>query len=78
MVRVGIKEINRVIMATEIKGISNLSAEELDILFTSLAESYSPIEINERVYIIPQAVNDLIDSLYNQLERGREGSFIEG
>ena len=74
----GIKEINRVIMATEIKGISNLSAEELDILFTSLAESYSPIEINERVYIIPQAVNDLIDSLYNQLERGREGSFIEG
>lgn len=65
-------------MATEIKGLSNLSAEELDILFTSLAESYSPIEINERVYIIPQAVNDLIDSLYNQIERGREGSFIEG
>ena len=65
-------------MATEIKGLSNLSAEELDILFTSLAESYSPIEINERVYIIPQAVNDLIDSLYNQIERGREGTFIEG
>ena len=65
-------------MATEIKGLSNLSAEELDILFTSLAESYSPIEINERVYIIPQAVNDLIDSLYNQLERGKEGTFIEG
>jgi hypothetical protein len=65
-------------MAEEIKGLSNLSTDELDILFTSLAESYSPIEINEKVYIIPQAVNDLIDSLYNQLELTKDGSFIEG
>ena len=64
-------------MATAIKGLSNLSTEELDILFTSLAESYSPIEINEKVYIIPQDVNDLIDSLYNQLERTKEGGFVE-
>ena len=65
-------------MAEEIKGLSNLSTDELDILFTSLAESYSPIEINEKVYIIPQAVNDLIDSLYNQLELTKDRSFIEG
>ena len=64
-------------MATAIKGLSNLTTKELDILFTSLAESYSPIEINEKVYIIPQAVNDLIDSLYNQLERTKEGGFVE-
>ena len=46
-------------MATAIKGLSNLTTKELDILFTSLAESYSPIEINEKVYIIPQAINSL-------------------
>ena len=60
-------------MASELTSLSNLSIEELDILFSSLAEKYSPIEINDKIYMIPEPVNDLIDGLANQLESLREG-----
>lgn len=60
-------------MASELTSLSNLSIEELDILFSSLAEKYSPIEINDKIYMIPDAVNDLIDGLANQLENLKGG-----
>ncbi len=63
-------------MATELTSLSNLSVEELDILFSSLAEKYSPIEVNGRVYMIPDAVNDLIDGLASQLEKITSGDIV--
>ena len=55
-------------MAEALNGLSTLSPEELDILFSSLTEKYTPIEINEQVYMIPTAVNDLIDNWINKDE----------
>ena len=34
-----------------------------------MSESYYPIQINDRVYMIPEEVNDLIDRLVKRLER---------
>jgi len=64
-------------MAHELTGLSNLSVEELDILFSSLAEEYAPIEINGKVYMIPEEVNNLIDGLARQLEDLKMGG-IDG
>jgi len=64
-------------MAEALNGLSTLSAEELEILFSSLTEQYTPIEINEHVYMIPSAVNDLIDNLACQIEKYESGG-IEG
>tara|TARA_Y100000034_G_scaffold34027_1_gene41695 strand:- start:1096 stop:1296 length:201 start_codon:yes stop_codon:yes gene_type:complete len=64
-------------MAHELTGLSNLSVEELDILFSSLAEKYTPIEINGKVYMIPEEVNNLIDGIASQLEDLKMGG-IDG
>ena len=64
-------------MAHELRGLSTLSAEELDILFSSLTEKYTPIEINEQVFMIPETVNDLIDNLAIQIEKFESGG-VEG
>ena len=64
-------------MAHELTGLSNLSVEELDILFSSLAEKYTPIEINGKVYMIPEEVNNLIDGIARQLEDLKMGG-IDG
>ena len=48
-------------MAQEYKELSKLTLDEqLDILQT-MSDSYFPIQINDRVYMIPEEVNDLID-----------------
>ena len=56
-------------MAQEYKELSKLTLDEqLDILQT-MSDSYFPIQINDRVYMIPEEVNDLIDRLVQRLER---------
>ena len=55
-------------MAHELTGLSTLTIEEIDLLLSSLSDKYSPIEINGKVYIIPDEVNKLIDGLASQLE----------
>ena len=58
-------------MADEIKELSNLSREEQEFILENLSHDYSPIEIDGNTYMIPQEVNNLIDSLINQVQELR-------
>mgnify|MGYP003148715644 CR=1 FL=1 len=69
---VGLRKDNCVVekikMAEEFKEISNLSLSDQEAILETISESYAPIQIDNRVYMIPDPVNDLIDSLVKQLE----------
>ena len=54
-------------MAKEIKELSRLPIEHQSQILEALWKNYQPIEIDDKVYLIPQKVNDLIDSLTEQL-----------
>ena len=54
-------------MAKEIKELSRLPIEHHSQILEALCKNYQPIEIDDKVYLIPQKVNDLIDSLTEQL-----------
>ena len=54
-------------MAKEIKELSRLPIEHQSQILEALCKNYQPIEIDDKVYLIPQKVNDLIDSLTEQL-----------
>ena len=56
-------------MAEEYKELSKLTLGEQDDNLQTMSESYFPIQINDRVYMIPEEVNDLIDRLVKRLER---------
>ena len=52
----------------EYKELTNLSQCDQEAILETISESYSHIQIDNRVYMIPEQVNDLIDSLVKQLE----------
>jgi len=54
-------------MAKEIKELSKLPIEHQSQILEALCKNYQPIEIDDKVYLIPPKVNDLIDSLTEQL-----------
>ena len=54
-------------MAKEIKELSSLPMEHQSQILEALCKSYEPIEIEDKVFLIPSAVNDLIDNLVMQL-----------
>ena len=56
-------------MAEEYKELSKLTLDEQEDVLRTMSESYFPIQINDRVYMIPEEVNDLIDRLVQRLER---------
>ena len=56
-------------MAAEYKELSRLTLDEQEDVLQTMYESYFPIQINDRVYMIPEEVNDLIDRLVQRLER---------
>ena len=58
-------------MADEIKELSMLPREQQEFVLENLSHDYSPIEIDGHMYMIPQEVNDLIDSLANQVNELR-------
>ena len=58
-------------MADEIKELSMLPREQQEFVLENLSHDYSPIEIDGNMYMIPQEVNDLIDSLAEQLKTFR-------
>ena len=58
-------------MADEIKELSNLPRDQQEFILENLSHDYSPIEIDGHTYMIPQEVNDLIDSLINQVQELR-------
>tara|TARA_R100000742_G_C4227978_1_gene50178 strand:- start:506 stop:715 length:210 start_codon:yes stop_codon:yes gene_type:complete len=54
-------------MAKEIKELSKLPIEHQNYILEALCKKYEPIEIDDKVYLIPPEVNDLIDNLVMQL-----------
>ena len=55
-------------MAEEFKEISHLSQSDQEAILETISESYPPIQIDSRIYMIPEPVNDLIDKLVKKLE----------
>ena len=54
-------------MASVIKELSMLSREEQEFILENMSHEYNPIEIDGQVFMIPKEVNELIDSLVNQV-----------
>lgn len=54
-------------MAIAMTELLNLSAEEQKYILDKIStDIYTPIEIDQQVYYIPSAVNDLIEKLYEK------------
>jgi hypothetical protein len=58
-------------MANVIKELFLKSREEQEFILENLSHEYNPIEIDGQVFMIPKEVNELIDSLANQLSELR-------
>jgi hypothetical protein len=54
-------------MATEIKELAKLPVEDQSMILEALCKNYNPIEIDDKVYLIPEEVGELIDNLVMQL-----------
>ena len=54
-------------MANVIKELFLKSREEQEFILENLSHEYNPIEIDGQVFMIPKEVNELIDSLVNQV-----------
>ena len=54
-------------MANVIKELFLKSREEQEFILENLSHDYIPIEIDGHIFMIPKEVNELIDSLTNQL-----------
>ena len=65
-------------MAKEIKELSKLPIEHQSQILEALCKNYQPIEIDDRVYLIPEEVNELIDNLVAQLNDLHTDSSIIG
>ncbi len=54
-------------MANVINELFRLSREEQEFILENLSHEYNPIEIDGQIFMIPKEVNELIDSLVNQV-----------
>jgi len=58
-------------MAELIKEIDKLTLREQELILSQLSDSFCPVEIDDVIYMIPEEVNELIDSLTMQLNEMR-------
>ena len=54
-------------MSEVIEGLSNLSISEQERILSKLSQDLVPVEINDKVYLVPREVDELIDSLSAQV-----------
>ena len=59
-------------MAELIKEIDKLPLKEQELILSQLSESFTPIEIDSVIYMIPEEVDLLIGNLNNQIEELRD------
>ena len=59
-------------MAELIKEIDKLPLKEQELILGQLSESFTPIEIDSVIYMIPEEVDLLIGSLNLQIEELRD------
>ena len=54
-------------MSEVIEGLSNLSISEQERILSKLSQDLVPVEIDDKVYLVPREVDELIDSLSAQV-----------
>ena len=59
-------------MAELIKEIDKLPLREQELILSQLSNSFCPVEIDDVIYMIPEEVSELIDSLTVQLNEMRD------
>ena len=59
-------------MAELIKEIDKLPLREQELILSQLSNSFCPVEIDDVIYMIPEEVSELIDSLTIQLNEMRD------
>ena len=65
-------------MAAELKELSGLSLRTQEAVLNTIADSCRTIEIDGKVFMIPDEVNELIDNLVEQLEEAKGSSITRG
>ena len=58
-------------MADLIKELFRLPKDQQEFILENMSHEYNPIEIDGQVFMIPKEVNELIDSLSNELNELR-------
>ena len=59
-------------MAIELKELGLLPIEEQESILEGMQESYHPIEVNGKKFMIPSEVNELIDDLFSEVNNFRK------
>ena len=59
-------------MAELITEIDKLPLKEQELILSQLSESFTPIEIDSVIYMIPEEVDLLIGNLNNQIQELRD------
>ena len=59
-------------MAELINEIDKLPLKEQELILSQLSESFTPIEIDSVIYMIPEEVDLLIGNLNNQIQELRD------
>ena len=54
-------------MSEVIEGLSNLPVSEQERILSKLSQDLVPVEIDNKVYLVPREVDELIDSLSAQV-----------
>jgi len=54
-------------MSEVIEGLSNLTISEQEKILSKLSQDLVPVEIDDKVYLVPREVDELIDSLSAQV-----------
>jgi len=58
-------------MADLIKELFRLPKDQQEFILENMSHEYNPIEIDGQVFMIPKEVNELIDSLANEVNELR-------
>ena len=59
-------------MAIELKELGLLSLEDQESILEGMMADYHPIEVNDRQFMIPVEVNELVDDLFIEINKLRE------
>jgi hypothetical protein len=59
-------------MAIELKELGLLPIEDQESILEGMQESYHPIEVNGKKFMIPIEVNELVDDLFMEINKLRE------
>lgn len=56
-------------MAIALKELGLLTIQEQESILEGLMSEYNPIQVNDKNYMIPREVNELIDDLFIEVDK---------